>query len=261
MTFEGEGKRNCPICGGIGFIFTEKGAKKCKCTYEGFNVGKYLNIPRRFWDADIKKVRQSLDAKNWQTLYGYIKDFKTFYRKGIGLLLVGEQGVGKTYIASALLKLLYEVFKVRGYFADTKELSIRLRESFSENGGSQLVEFLAKVPLLVLDDLGNEVLSDWYREILVSLISRRYNERKVTFITTNYYPSYLVGSLGGREVAGRGVKVIDRSKPSGLPKTGVFTEDRLLDKRLGSHVVSRIGEMTIPIVVSGRDKRLQKVVI
>jgi len=254
-------ERSCPICGGLGFVFTPRGAKRCRCVYERFNLGKFLNIPKRFWDADIKSVRQTLDRKTLTTLYGYLKDFKTFYRKGIGLLLVGEQGVGKTYIVSAVLKYLYSKYRIRGLFTDTKELSIKLRESFSEKGASEIIETLAKVPVLVLDDLGNEVLTDWYREILTGLISRRYNEKKVTFITTNYYPSYLVSSSPMRNLA-KGVKVINRAeRGKDFPKPQVISEDLLLDKRFGSHMVSRLGEMTIPILVLGRDKRLQKVVI
>ena len=257
-----EGNKSCPLCGGLGFVFTEKGAKRCRCVYERFNLGKYLNIPKRFWDADIRQVRQTLDRKTLATLYGYLKDFKTFYRKGVGLLLVGEQGVGKTYIVSAVLKYLYTKYRIKGLFTDTKELSIKLRESFAEKGASEIIESLARVPILVLDDLGNEVLTDWYREILTGLISRRYNEKKVTFITTNYYPSYLVGRASEGQSLGRGVKVISRAERGiNFPKLNAVSEEMLLDKRFGSHMVSRLGEMTIPIVVLGRDKRLQKVVI
>jgi len=263
-------KNVCPICGGTGFIITPRGAKKCRCVYENFNISKYLHIPKRYWDADIRGVRDILDKENLEILKGYVKDFPTFYKKGMGLFLVGPQGVGKTYIAAALLKYLYKKYALRGLFIDTKELSIKFRDSFSEQkakGG--IVEALVKVPLLVLDDFGNETLTDWYRDILTALLTRRYNEKKVTIITTNYYPSYLAvvnesrsDYKPGQTLPG-GVPVVERNAPQArTPKKVVLTsEDFLLDKRFGSHIVSRIGEMTIPIIVKGGDKRIQTIVL
>ncbi|RTZ67649.1 MAG: hypothetical protein DSZ30_05460 [Aquificaceae bacterium] len=247
-------EKHCPLCGGNGFIITERGAKKCRCIYERFNLGKFLNIPKRFWDADIRKIRHNVSAETLHQIYTYLRDFKTFYREGVGLLLIGEQGVGKTYIVTAILKYLYQKYRIRGFFTDTKELSIKLRERFENGTHTELVEALAKVPVLVLDDLGNEVLTDWYRDILVGLISKRYNEKKVTFVTTNFYPSFVVGKVENPSKGG--VKIVDRSavRFSSIP------QERLLDSRFGSHVVSRLGEMTIPIVVKGIDKRLKKVV-
>ena len=51
---------------------------------------------------------------------------------------------------------------------------------------NKLLNFLINVPLLVLDDLGSERLSDWRVEVLSYIISTRYNYLKSTIITTNY---------------------------------------------------------------------------
>ena len=261
------GEKVCPLCGGTGFIITPRGAKKCRCVYERFNVSKYLNIPKRFWDADIRLVREILDEESFETLKGFVKDFVTHYKKGVGLLLVGPQGVGKTYTAAALLKYIYKKHGIRGLFIDTKELSIKLRDYFSEQKTKgSIVEALIKVPILVLDDLGNENLTDWYRDILTGIITRRYNEKRVTIITTNYYPSYLAIIRSGEETAKRiseknWIPVVDKSSLTSPKRVVLTSEDLLLDKRFGSHIVSRLGEMTIPIIVNGRDKRIQKVVV
>ena len=264
------GEKVCPLCGGTGFIITPRGAKKCRCVYERFNVSKYLNIPKRFWDADIRLVRKILDEESLETLKGFVKDFVTHYKKGVGLLFVGPQGVGKTYIAAALLKYIYTKYGIRGLFTDTKELSIKLRDSFSDQrtkGG--LVDALIKVPVLVLDDLGNENLTDWYRDILTGIIARRYNEKRVTIITTNYYPSYLA-LIKKEETGDSNTKEKEHlsadkngTAPLGIDikKVLLTSEDWLLDKRFGSHIVSRLGEMTLPIIVTGKDRRIKKVVV
>ncbi len=256
-----EGGEVCRVCKGLGFIFTKNGTKKCECVYKRFNLAKYLNIPGRFADAEVSLLRRVLDRPTLSGLYDYLKSFEEYHKKGVGLLLVGPPGVGKTYLVSAVLKFLYNRYRVRGYFVDTKELSVRLREGFAGGKHLKLMEFLGKVPLLVLDDLGNEVLTDWYRDLLVGLISRRYNEKKTTFITTNYYPSYLL-SAEADEFLKKGYKIQSTQKRVSLENylPQKVEEDRLLDRRFGSHLVSRLGEMTIPIVIRGKDRRLEGIV-
>ncbi len=252
-------ERVCPVCKGLGYIFTDRGVKKCRCVYENFNLSAYLNIPRRFADADLKKALKNLPREAASSLVYYLKNFPDFYGEGLGLLFFGPTGVGKTYTAAAILKYLYERYKAKGYFADVKELSVKLREHFAEGSHHGFVEFLSKVPLLVLDDLGNETAGEWFREILTGLISARYNSRRVTIFTTNYRPLYLDTALPqGEELKKLGFGVRKRVKLSEF-KTDRITEDELsLEKRLGAHLVSRIAEMTFPIPMLGKDRRISK---
>jgi len=244
----------CPLCKGLGYIITERGAKKCRCVYENFDPAKFLNIPNRFKEADIKKLKNRLGREAIATVYAYLKKFKENAKEGLGLLFVGPPGAGKTYTAVAILKYLYKRYKVKGHFTDTKELSVKLRELFAGGEHLKFVDTLSKIPVLVLDDLGNELLTDWYKDILLGIINKRYNEKKVTIITTNYYPSYLIAS---KKTSPRGgIKIVDKK---GFSET--LSKELTLDSRYGSHIVSRIGEMTIPVVLYGSDMRIERVVI
>jgi len=102
-----------------------------------------------------------------------------------------------------------------------------------------------------LDDLGNETLTDWYREILTSLINSRYNAKKLTFITTNYFPLYLLQKEDNKNHNGMVVKSTNRD----ISNKEAFKELTTLDSRYGSHIVSRLAEMTIPFSMFGMDKR------
>ena len=42
------------------------------------------------------------------------------------------------------------------------------------------------VEVLVLDDLGASKPSDWVRDIIGMVLNARYNENRMTIITTNY---------------------------------------------------------------------------
>jgi len=250
----------CPLCGGLGFIFTPNGAKRCKCSEERFNLNRYLNIPRRFEEASLQGIGHYLSKLGVSLVREYLGKFKEYYKSGIGLLFVGPPGVGKTYTAAALIKYLYLKYKVQGLFIDTKELSVKLKAGFADNRYHHIINTLLKIPILLLDDFGNEELTDWYREILVSILSYRYNQKKVTFITTNYYPSFLLKTNWNISYK-KGVKVGKGQKVAMediIPKE--INKDLILDNRLGSHIISRLAEMTIAIPMSGKDKRVKKAV-
>jgi DNA replication protein DnaC len=243
-------REKCPICKGLGYIFTDKGVKKCQCQLKEFNIVKFLNIPKRFQEADLREVKRNLAPGKWEFLKNYLRDFLTYYRKGIGLLFIGAPGVGKTYTVCAILKFIYKKYRIPGYFTDTKELSIKFRKAFESDEASKVLNALFKVPVLVLDDLGNETLTDWYKEILTSLINARYNEKKLTFITTNYYPLYLLQKETRKNQGG----VVVRKNPQENMKKE-FQDLPTLDSRYGSHIVSRLAEMTLPFTMLGTDQR------
>jgi len=83
-------------------------------------------------------------------------------------------------------KNIYRLKRVRSFFFDTKDLFYKLQSYSGSDKMNKLLNFLINVPLLVLDDLGSERLSDWRVEVLSYIISTRYNYLKSTIITTNY---------------------------------------------------------------------------
>ena len=70
-----------------------------------------------------------------------------------------------------------------GYFS-------RLRDSYSEESeqygrSHEIVDELAKMPYLVIDDLGVQRGTEWEAEMLYTLIDSRYSEERFTVVTTN----------------------------------------------------------------------------
>jgi DNA replication protein DnaC len=136
--------------------------------------------------------------------------------EGKGLTLLGPPHMGKTHLAVSILKSVYRQKEIRGLFFDTKDMLFKLKSLMEDNEKyTKLMNFLLKTPLLVLDDLGSERLSDWQREIITHIISYRYNHMKSTIITTNY----------------------------ALRKTDEKEVAQTLEERLSEAVVSRIHQM------------------
>lgn len=176
----------CPKCGGTGFVERGGVLELCTCRYESVNLQKYLHIPLRFLDAEFENYvpvspsqKKALEAC---THYAY-----TFEpEEGKGMTLVGPPQMGKTHLAVAILKTVYRKKKVRGFFFDTKDMFYRLQSYANTEKYYRFMNLLLNAPLLVLDDLGSERLSDWRIETLSHIINHRYNYLKSTLITTNY---------------------------------------------------------------------------
>ncbi len=230
----------CDRCGGTGFVKEENGAVSlCECRFSKEDLNRALRIPRRFWSADLDNYvcENPSETEAYKEAYIFASSYDP--EEGRGLTFVGPPGVGKTHLAVGVLKKIYREKGVKGVFFDTKDLIYRLKALIEEGRTARAIKALLNHPLLVLDDLGSERLSDWQREMISYIISYRYNNLKSTIITTNF-------SLTGEEKKDRRIRNVVE---------GVELPKALMVDRLGPGTVSRIYEMTKVIYLNGRDRR------
>lgn len=146
-------------------------------------------VPQQFAHAHTERP----DMLAWATRYA--QDSRTCP----WLLLSGPTGTGKTYLGFAAIRAVAETGTPHSMWRATNSAdlygSLR-RRSFSE-AEDELADH-ARVPLLMLDDLGAANLTGWTEEITYRLINRRYEHCAPMIITTNVAPDYLKGVIGER---------------------------------------------------------------
>ncbi|MFI0721918.1 ATP-binding protein [Streptomyces sp. NPDC021224] len=104
---------------------------------------------------------------------------------GPSLLMAGVVGAGKTHQAYGALRALAGAgVGVRWRATTAADLYAELRPRPGADTERELAA-VARVPLLILDDLGAAKSSEWTEEITYRLVNRRYTHLLPTLITTN----------------------------------------------------------------------------
>ena len=106
-----------------------------------------------------------------------------FILKVQNIVFIGKTAVGKTGLATGLLlKALQNGY--RGVFLRAQDLFDEMYASLADRSSRKLIDRLARVDLLVIDELGYLNLRPEQTNIFFRLMEERYR-RKATIITTN----------------------------------------------------------------------------
>jgi DNA replication protein DnaC len=114
-----------------------------------------------------------------------------------GLFLTGAPGLGKSHAAAAMLaELAPDYLRVQGAtvvpdaaWRFVPELLAGVRDTFNSAPGREtersIVERLANIGLLALDDLGAERWSEWALALLVRVVAMRIDWKRPSIVTSN----------------------------------------------------------------------------
>jgi len=104
-------------------------------------------------------------------------------REGLGLIIGGGVGCGKTHLATAIaMECMAHGYTAIFYLVP--ELFDQMRKEVGA-GSTTTLDYVKDVDLLILDDLGVERNNEWTEERMYMLIDYRYTHNKQTVITTN----------------------------------------------------------------------------
>lgn len=149
----------------------------------------YFNISENLKNASMKDI-DTKDKNRFETIK-WVNTFINEYTNGKkckGIYLNGNFGCGKTYLLSAMLNELAK----RGHkvaMVYYPEFLRALKESFNSINSEEYknrFNYIRKVELLLLDDIGAETLTEWSRdEILGTILQYRMEENLPTLFTSN----------------------------------------------------------------------------
>ena len=146
-----------------------------------------FEVPKEIKEASMKNI--DLDDPERYDIIKWLKNFIDNYQTGRptkGLYLTGNFGCGKTYLISACLnELAKKNHKIAIIYYP--EFLRSLKESFCDNEEyNNKFNFIKKIELLLIDDIGAETMTEWSRdEVLGTILQYRMQEGLTTFFTSN----------------------------------------------------------------------------
>lgn len=203
---------DCPDgqCDGSGFLYDEgsRRARDCSCRPRRIAKRKARKlaglIPRRFQGVSFDRAPVTLmDPTVVRAVKRYVDSLDAQLEEGRGIWFCGDVGTGKTTLAMLVsAEALRHGHSVAIY--SLPRLLGMLRETFddeSESSLSDLLDRLAAVELLHIDDVGAEQTSPWVLEQLYTIVNTRYEDGRAIVLTTNLDMPALREQIGDRTVS------------------------------------------------------------
>ena len=210
----------CPFCGKKQRPFTKDVYRLCECkemkefsekTRKVNEIEAQIDsLTERIFRLSQKAVKQwensnvgsrfrmcrfdNFDSTGYTPQFEACQEFAEsfIHNDGVGLMLYGSVGTGKTHLAAAIGNYIVYEYGYDVYFMPFTELLNTLKMYFGDKERTEeFTDRLYKADLLIMDDLGKEKYTEWAAEQLFSLLDRRYRECKPVIVTTNFTPQEL----------------------------------------------------------------------
>lgn len=183
----------CTECGGTGYV----GERMCSClkelcrqeqkkelssllggreTFESFRLQYYPETP----DPDFGVSPRQMMRRVYDRCLSYARDFVP---GSPSLLFSGGTGLGKTFLSACIARSVAEA----GYSVvyDTAGKLFADFETAKFGGDGELTRKYLSCDLLIIDDLGTEMVTQFTQSALYTVVNTRLMEGRATIISTN----------------------------------------------------------------------------
>ena len=195
---------SCKICGGAGFerkplkidenldeidnLNKVENFERCECGKK-FDLFKNLtlsNIEKEFWDCE-KWRPQPKSRENWHDfIHPYANKLEEAKEKGISLLFIGANGLGKTYAAIyILIKAIRKKYSSH-YITFTELYDLINKVTIQKNiNDINLLAEISTVDFLVIDELGKRKGTETVINEFENFIRKRIYRKKNLILISN----------------------------------------------------------------------------
>lgn len=190
----------CPDCRDTGYA----NGKKCHCfrqmeieiLYDQSNIKDILSrenfdmLSMEYYD------KERIDEKTGMTVYEYMsmvieecKAFvENFHKEKGSILFTGNTGCGKTFLSNCIARELIRKCYSVVYLTATDMFDILSDSRFGGRDEDEVrdrASYILECDMLIIDDLGTELINTFTASQLFYCINERLNRKKGTIISTN----------------------------------------------------------------------------
>jgi DNA replication protein DnaC len=201
----------CKKCKDIGYI----DGKKCSCfiqkeianLYQQSNLGE--NVKNENFDqfrldyySDEKDESGYSPRDNMKNIYmTCIRFVQDFGNQNANLLFIGNPGLGKTFLCNSIAKDLLEQGRSVIYQVSSELIDLVRKYKFdfeNEDNNSSSLNELYNCDLLIIDDLGTELPTQFSSLVIYNILNKRLLNNKKTIISTNLNTDEIMKSYSER---------------------------------------------------------------
>jgi DNA replication protein DnaC len=204
----------CPLCKGAGYTVIRLVEHGGTVEYGNPELGKLVEcncgVVKRARTERLDNelgFEEELKAITWRDIKDFPQQRKVVARlreytdSPVGwLYLHGPYGDGKTTLVALTVNMLRKN-GAEVAFANVPQFLRYLRHCIDPRTNEDYaptLDYIRRVPVLALDDLGAEKATEWAVEQLYEVLNYRYVKRKPTLITSNLSPAELPDTYDGR---------------------------------------------------------------
>ena len=181
-------KYHCSKCSDEGFIQ----GKMCSCYRKALNkeAAGHTKLAKLMEDQTFKTFKMDLypeeggARRNMERIFNRVKEYaENFSERSGNLLFTGGTGVGKTFLSSAVAR--HVIDKGFSVVYDSIANIIDEFEAVKFNKKPINLDKYDTCDLLIIDDLGTELVTQYSESVVYTLLNNRINMRKPMIVSTN----------------------------------------------------------------------------